>query len=160
MFCFRDSYFRRYCFFKFRSERRQHLTGDKSQPLPGIIKFNSIFPLQEESMSMKEEKRDDVTILMLKGKLMGGAETSAVHNRIKELVEAGEKKIIMDLGKVKWMNSSGLGALMASLTTVKNSGGELKLTSVAEKVESLLMITQLIKIFDTKRTIEDAMESF
>lgn len=111
-------------------------------------------------MSMKEEKRDDVTILMLKGKLMGGAETSAVHNRIKELVEAGEKKIIMDLGKVKWMNSSGLGALMASLTTVKNSGGELKLTSVAEKVESLLMITQLIKIFDTKRTIEDAMESF
>ena len=111
-------------------------------------------------MSYREEIHGDVYILNIKGNLMGGNETSEIHGRVKELSEVGVKRIILDLHQVKWMNSSGLGTLMSCLTTIKNGGGELKLTRVADKVESLLMITQLLKIFDTHETVEDAMKSF
>ncbi len=111
-------------------------------------------------MAYKEEVHGDVYVLMIKGKLMGGSETSEIHDRIRELSQVGVKRIVLDLGGVKWMNSSGLGALMSSLTTIKNVGGDLKLSSVADKVESLLMITQLLKIFKTFSSVEDAVKSF
>lgn len=111
-------------------------------------------------MQIKEQMQGDVAILTLKGKLMGGPETQAVHDKIKELTENEAKKIVIDLGKVKWMNSSGLGAIMGSLTTTKNAGGELKLTNVTEKVKSLFMITKLITIFDTYDSVDEAVSSF
>jgi len=111
-------------------------------------------------MSYKEEIHGDVYVLVLKGNLMGGPETSAIHSRVKELSEVGVKQIVLDLGNVKWMNSSGLGTLMSCLTTTKNGGGALKLARVAEKVESLLMITQLLKIFETHDKVDDAIKSF
>ena len=111
-------------------------------------------------MQIKEQMQGDVAILTLKGKLMGGPETQAVHEKIKELTENDAKKIVIDLGKVKWMNSSGLGAIMGSLTTTKNAGGELKLAKVTEKVKSLFMITKLITIFDTYDSVDEAVSSF
>jgi anti-sigma B factor antagonist len=111
-------------------------------------------------MSFKEEVHGDVYVLHLKGKLMGGSETTAVHDRIKELAQVGVKRVVLDLGNVKWMNSSGLGALMSGLTTMKNAGGDLRLSSVADKVESLLMITQLLKIFKSYENIDGAVKSF
>ncbi len=111
-------------------------------------------------MSFKEEVHGDVYVLVVKGKLMGGTETSEIHDRIKQLAQVGVKKVILDLGQVKWMNSSGLGALMSSMTTMKSSGGDLRLSSVADKVESLLIITQLMKIFKTYSTMDEAIKSF
>jgi anti-sigma B factor antagonist len=111
-------------------------------------------------MQIAEQKQGEVAILALKGKLMGGPETQAVHDKVKELAENGVKKVVVDLGKVKWMNSSGLGALMGSLTTMRNAGGELKLAAVTEKVQSLFMITKLITIFETFDSVEDAVSSF
>lgn len=111
-------------------------------------------------MSYKEEVHGDVYVLVIKGKLMGGSETTEIHDRVKELAAVGVKRVVLDLGQVKWMNSSGLGALMSSLTTMKNGGGDLRLSSVAEKVESLLMITQLMKIFKTFENIDKAVKSF
>lgn len=102
----------------------------------------------------------DVAVLELKGKLMGGPETAAIHEKVKDLVGNKVNKIVIDLGKVKWMNSSGLGALMGSLTTTKNSGGELKLAKVTEKVKSLFMITKLVTIFETFESIDEAVSSF
>src|SRR3990172_1948597 len=100
-------------------------------------------------MQVNEQRQGDVTVLSLKGKLMGGPETQAVHAKVKELAENKSVKVVIDLAKVKWMNSSGLGAIMGSLTTLKNAGGELKLANVTEKVQSLFMITKLITIFKT-----------
>jgi anti-sigma B factor antagonist len=91
---------------------------------------------------------------------MGGPETMEVHEKVKELVGKNIKKIVVDLGKVKWMNSSGLGALMGSMTTTKSAGGELKLTNVTDKVQSLFMITKLITIFETFDSVEEAIASF
>lgn len=111
-------------------------------------------------MQIKEEKHDDVTVITLKGKMMGGPETLAVHEKVKELVENKDNKVVIDLSKVKWMNSSGLGILIGCMTTLKNAGGELKLAAVTEKVQSLFMITKLVTIFDTEDDVEIAIKNF
>ena len=71
----------------------------------------------------------------------------------------GIKKVVIDLGGVKWINSSGLGVLMAAMTTLKNAEGQMKLANVTEKVESLLMITQLMRIFDTYESVDRAVSA-
>ena len=111
-------------------------------------------------MAIKEEMRAGISILEVKGKLMGGPETSEIHNRVKDLVANGVTKVLIDLGKVTWMNSTGLGAMMSSLTTVKNAEGELKIARATEKVKSLFMVTKLITIFDNYETVEEALDSF
>jgi anti-sigma B factor antagonist len=115
---------------------------------------------RKNRMAIKEKIQGDVAVLTLSGKLMGGPETMEVHEKVKELVGKNIKKIVVDLGKVKWMNSSGLGALMGSMTTTKSAGGELKLTNVTDKVQSLFMITKLITIFETFDSVEEAIASF
>ncbi|RMD91602.1 MAG: anti-sigma factor antagonist [Calditrichaeota bacterium] len=111
-------------------------------------------------MQIKEQMQGDVAIINLKGKLMGGPETQAIHEKVKEMVENGVKKVVIDLGKVKWMNSSGLGALMGAMTTLRNAGGDLKLANVTDKVQSLFMITKLITIFETYNSVDEAVKSF
>lgn len=111
-------------------------------------------------MQINQQQQGDVAILGLKGKLMGGPETHAVHEKIKELVANNVNKVVIDLGKVKWMNSSGLGMLMGAMTTLKNAEGEMKLANVTEKVQSLFMITKLITIFQTFDSVEEAVGSF
>ncbi len=111
-------------------------------------------------MKIKERIENDVAILQISGKLMGGPETQQIHEHIKGLIADNVLNVIIDLGKVKWMNSSGLGVLMASYTTIKNKGGSLKLANVTEKVNSLLMITQLMTIFKTYESVDRALVSF
>jgi anti-sigma B factor antagonist len=111
-------------------------------------------------MQIKEKMHGDIAVISLKGKLMGGPETLAIHEKVKELTGKKINKVVIDLGSVKWMNSSGLGALMGAMTTLRNAGGELKLTNVTEKVQSLFMITKLITIFETFDEVEQAVSSF
>lgn len=111
-------------------------------------------------MKIKEKIENHVAVLTLNGKMMGGPETQAVHDHIKSLISDGIKNVVIDLGGVKWMNSSGMGVLMASMTTLNNADGKLVLARVTEKVESLLIITQLIKVFTTFETVERAVSSF
>lgn len=111
-------------------------------------------------MKIKEKIDGSVAVLTLSGKMMGGPETQGVHDHIKGLISDGIINVVIDLGDVKWMNSSGMGILMASMTTLKNSDGKLALARVTEKVESLLIITQLIKVFSSFETVERAVASF
>ncbi|HHJ52113.1 MAG TPA: anti-sigma factor antagonist [Caldithrix abyssi] len=108
-------------------------------------------------MKIKEHIRDHVAVLTLSGKMMGGPETTAVHDHIRGLINDGIKKVVIDLGDVKWINSSGMGVLMACMTTLRNADGKLVLARVSEKVNSLLMITQLIKVFETYETVDRAV---
>ena len=108
-------------------------------------------------MKIKEKIDNQVAVLSLSGKMMGGPETTALHDHIRGLMNDGINKVVIDLGGVKWINSSGLGVLMAAMTTLKNSDGMMKLANVTEKVESLLMITQLMRIFDTYDSIDRAV---
>ena len=129
-------------------------------PEPEKVKQHDRLLWMERSIAIKEEMKAGVAILEIKGKLMGGPETAEVHQRVKDLVSNGVKKVLVDLGKVTWMNSTGLGTLMSSLTTMKNAQGDLKLARATEKVKSLFMITKLITIFDTYDSIDDALEAF
>ncbi len=108
-------------------------------------------------MKIKEKIENHVAILTLSGKMMGGPETTALHDHIRGLINDGITKVVIDLGEVKWMNSSGMGVLMACTTTLKSANGQLVLARVSEKVNSLLIITQLIKVFETYETVERAV---
>jgi anti-sigma B factor antagonist len=110
-------------------------------------------------MKIKEKIENNVAVLSLHGKMMGGPETTALHDHIRGLMKDGISKVVIDLGGVKWINSSGLGVLMAAMTTLKNTEGQMKLANVTEKVESLLMITQLIRIFETFDSVDRAVAS-
>ncbi len=110
-------------------------------------------------MKIKEKIENHVAILSLHGKMMGGPETTVLHDHVKGLINDGIHKVVIDLGGVKWINSSGLGVLMAVMTTLKNSDGMMKLANITEKVESLLMITQLMRIFETFDSVERAVAS-
>jgi anti-sigma B factor antagonist len=111
-------------------------------------------------VQIKEKLQGDVAIIELKGKLMGGKETTAVHDKVKELVANNVTKVVIDLGKVTWLNSTGLGALMGSMTSLRNAEGDLKLARVTDKVKSLFMITKLITIFETFDSVEEAIDAF
>ncbi|MFQ5865337.1 MAG: STAS domain-containing protein [bacterium] len=111
-------------------------------------------------MKMKEKMSNGVVILELSGKIMGGPDAALLNDKLHELIEAGKTQIVADLEKVDWMNSSGLGILIGGLTTMRNSGGDLKLANVTERIQSLLMITKLLTVFETFDSIDSAVQSF
>ena len=111
-------------------------------------------------MRMSEREQDGVVILEPKGKIMGGPDASAIKERLHQLIDQNKKKVVVDLGRVSWMNSSGLGILIGGLTTMRNNGGDLKLAAATQKVQNLLMITKLITIFESFDTAEEAVASF
>jgi anti-sigma B factor antagonist len=111
-------------------------------------------------MQIKEKMESDVAILTLKGDLLGEPDTSTLRDKIHSLVNDDVKKVVIDLGGVNYMNSSGLGALIASMSTMKNSQGDLRLARVGGKVQNLFIMTQLVKVFDTYETLDRALASF
>ena len=111
-------------------------------------------------MKIKEKYDKNIAVLTVSGNMMGGEETTALHDKVKSLIADGTKKVVIDLKGVKWMNSSGLGVLMSCYGSLTSAGGQLKLASVADKVQSILMITKLIKFFDTYENAERAVASF
>lgn len=114
----------------------------------------------EEKMKIKESITGKIAVLEISGNMMGGPELQELHQKIKSLISDDIRKVVIDLGGVQWMNSAGIGALMASLSSMKTSDGELKLSAVGEKIKSLLVVTQLLKLFDTYETKERAVASF
>ena len=111
-------------------------------------------------MKLNAVQHGSVVVIALKGKIMGGPDASLFRDELKGRLESGIGKVVIDLGKVDWMNSSGLGILIGGLTSVKNAGGEMKLARVTEKIKSLLMITKLVQVFETYETVESAIASF
>jgi len=111
-------------------------------------------------MNLKEKEIDGVVVLELSGKVMGGPDANLLSEKLHELVDQKKTKVVADLSKVSWMNSSGLGILIGGLTTMRNNKGDLKLVNVTDRIKSLLIITKLITIFETFESIEDAITSF
>lgn len=111
-------------------------------------------------MKMTDREQDGVVILEPKGKIMGGPDASLLHDKLHEFLEQGKKQVVIDLSKVDWMNSTGLGILISSYTTLRNNDGELKLANVTEKIQSLLTITKLVAVFDAYDSVEDAVKAF
>jgi anti-sigma B factor antagonist len=111
-------------------------------------------------MKLNHREENGVMIVEPKGKIMGGPESTALHDLLHDLIDQGKKNVVIDLGKVDWMNSTGLGLLISGLTTLRKSGGELKLANVTDKIQSLLTITKLVTIFKSYDSVDEAVTSF
>lgn len=108
-------------------------------------------------LAVKKKITGDVAILTISGKLMGGGETTDVHDNVKSLLTDGMKKFVIDISKIKWLNSSGLGMLISCLTSIRNAEGVLKIVGATERVNTLFMMTQLITVFETYDTVDQAV---
>ncbi len=111
-------------------------------------------------MTIKEKMHGSVAVISLKGNLMGEPDTENLRDKIYSLLQEGFTKIVVDMKGVRWISSSGLGTLIAALTSVRNKTGDLRLANITEKVESLFVITQLVKVFKTYETVDRAVASF
>ena len=111
-------------------------------------------------LEVKERAAGDVAILDLSGKITFGEGSSMLRNAIRRLTQEGKKKILLNLAGVGYMDSTGIGELVASYTTVQHAGGQLKLLNLTQKLQSLLAITKLLTVFDTYDTEDEALRSF
>jgi anti-sigma B factor antagonist len=112
------------------------------------------------NLYINERSAGDVTILDLKGRLRVGGNTVALHKSIRCLV--GEKKntIVLNLADVTYIDSCGLGELVASQISVEKSGGEIKLIGVTDTLHELLTVTRLLTVFDVYESEADAIQNF
>ncbi len=113
-------------------------------------------------MSMKASTRqvDGVTIVDLSGRITLGEGSVVLRDTIKDLLGKGQKKILLNLGDVSYIDSSGIGELVSAFTSVRNQGGELKLLNLTKKVHDLLQITKLYTVFDVKDDEAAAIGAF
>lgn len=111
-------------------------------------------------LNIKERQAGDVTILDLDGEVRIGDSATALRSAIRNLVARGSTKLLLNLAGVRYIDSSGIGELIANYTTVGRSGGQLKLLSLTEKVQDLLVITKLLTVFDVYDDESEALSSF
>jgi len=111
-------------------------------------------------LNIKERQAGDVTIMDLDGEVRIGDSATALRSAIRNLVARGNTKLLLNLAGVRYIDSSGIGELIANYTTVGRSGGQLKLLNLTEKVQDLLVITKLLTVFDVYDDESEALSSF
>ncbi len=111
-------------------------------------------------MSFNVSERYNCVVIEFKGNVMGGPDAVSLNEKIHELIDKNRTNVVVDLSKVKFMNSSGLGMLIGALTTVRKAGGDLRIANATDKIESLLIITKLITVFKHFKSLDEAIESY
>ena len=113
-------------------------------------------------MNLKTTNRevDGITIVDCSGRITLGEGSVVLRDAVKELLTKGQKKILLNLGDVNYIDSSGIGELVSAYTTVRNQGGELKLLNLTKKVHDLLQITKLYTVFDVRDDETTAVKAF
>jgi anti-sigma B factor antagonist len=103
---------------------------------------------------------DGVTVLALEGRIVLGEESTQLREKVKGLLAQGKKKIVLNMSNVTFIDSSGLGALVAAHSSAKTQGAALKLCHLGARFKEVLQITKLITVFETENTEADAVRSF
>lgn len=111
-------------------------------------------------MKLSTKEISGVMILKMDGSMLGGPEASELNNALHKLIEAKKKKVVVDLGDVSLMNSSGLGMLIGGVTTMRNAGGDLKIAHATEKVLQVFKITKVQSVIEIHDTVKGAVESY
>lgn len=101
-----------------------------------------------------------VAILDIAGRIILGDELDTLRSAVRDLINQGQKKIILNLAGVDYIDSSGVGELVGSFTAVRNAGGELKLLNLTQKVQDILYVTKLYTVFDVRDDEFNAVKSF
>jgi len=111
-------------------------------------------------LDLKERQAGDVTILDLTGEVRIGDSSVALRESVRSLADQGKKKLLLNLAGVKYIDSSGIGELIANYTTVSRQGGQLKLLNLTDRIQNLLVITKLLTVFDSYDNEAEALKSF
>jgi anti-sigma B factor antagonist len=111
-------------------------------------------------LDVKERQAGDVTILDMTGEVRIGEGSIALREAIRKLSGEGKAKLLLNLGGVKYVDSSGIGELIANYTTVSRQGGQLKLLNLTDRIQNLLVITKLLTVFDVYEDEATALKSF
>jgi anti-sigma B factor antagonist len=111
-------------------------------------------------LDVSERQAGDVTILDLSGEVRIGDSSVALRDSIRKLAGSGKKKLLLNLAGVKYIDSTGIGELIASYTTVTREGGQLKLLNLTDRIQNLLVITKLLTVFDSFEDEAEALKSF
>ena len=111
-------------------------------------------------LDVKERQAGDVTILDLSGEVRIGEGSVALRDSIRKLADAGKKQILLNLAGVKYIDSTGIGELIASHVTASRQGGHLKLVNLTDRIQNLLVITKLLTVFDSYDSEAEALKSF
>ena len=111
-------------------------------------------------LNIRERQAGDVTVLDMDGRITIGEGSVALRTAIRRLLEEGKKKILLNLAKVNYIDSSGIGELVSSYTAIGKESGQLKLLHLTQKLQDLLTITKLLTVFDVYESEEEALASF
>ena len=111
-------------------------------------------------LEVNERQAGDVTILDMSGAVRIGEGSIALRDAIRGLADSGKTKILLNLAGVNYVDSSGIGELIANYTTVSRQGGQLKLLNLTDRIQNLLVITKLLTVFDAYEDEGEALKSF
>ena len=111
-------------------------------------------------MKASTRQVDGITVVDLSGRITLGEGSVVLRDTVRDLLAKGDRKMLLNLGEVTYIDSSGIGELVSAFTTVRNQGGELKLLNLTKKVHDLLQITKLYTVFDVKDDEAAAISSF
>ncbi|HMG37209.1 MAG TPA: STAS domain-containing protein [Blastocatellia bacterium] len=112
------------------------------------------------NLVIKDRQVGEVTILDLSGKITIGEGSVQLRETVRKMLDEGRKKLLLNLGDVSYVDSSGIGELVSSYTTTNNNGGQLKLLNQTKKIQDLLTITKLLTVFETFDDESAAVASF
>jgi len=112
------------------------------------------------SLSIQTSQKGDVTLVACSGRITLGEETAQFRDTLRGLIKKGDKKILLDLGNVSYLDSSGIGELVGSFTSASNVGATMKLACLTRKIHDLLQITKLLTVFEVFDNDEAAIKSF
>ena len=111
-------------------------------------------------LDVRERQAGDVTILDMTSEVRIGEGSIALREAIRKLSDEGKTKLLLNLGGVSYVDSSGIGELIANYTTVSRQGGQLKLLNLTDRIQNLLVITKLLTVFDVYEDEPTALKSF
>jgi len=111
-------------------------------------------------MKIEKRKKGDVVVLDLKGKILIGDGIDELRDSINNAIKDNETKVLLNFADVPYLDSTGLGEVVRSYTSIKKSGGTIKIVNLTNKVRDLLSVTKLITVFDTFENEDDAIASF
>jgi anti-sigma B factor antagonist len=112
------------------------------------------------NMTTTTRRVGEVAIVDISGRIVLGPESAALRSLVNDLLSKGNKKILLNLAEVNYIDSSGLGHLVSAFTTARKQGGELKLLKLTNKVHDLMQITKLYTVFDIREDEAEAVKSF
>ena len=111
-------------------------------------------------MTIDQRAAGDVVVLDLNGRLVLGDGSGLLKDKVQSLVFQGSRQILLNLGGVTYMDSAGLGELIASHTTIKREGGQVKVVNLTKRVADLLSITKVLTVFDVYDSEDEALREF